>query len=47
MNFLTDELTQNMSAIEAKLAQQQTLNEEDLKVLLINLLQIEDSHENE
>lgn len=47
MNFLTDELTQNMSAIDAKLAQHETLNEEDLKVLLINLLQIEDSHENE
>lgn len=47
MNFLIDELSLNISAIEAKLARQETLNEEDLKTLLLNLLQTEDSHENE
>lgn len=47
MNFLTEELTNSMSAIEAKIKRHESLNEEDLKVLLLNLLQIEDSHENE
>ena len=47
MNFLTDELSRNISTIEAKISHNESLNEEDLKILLLNLLQLEDSHENE
>jgi len=47
MNFLNEELANSMSAIEAKIKRQESLSEEDLKVMLLNLLQIEDSHENE
>jgi hypothetical protein len=45
MNFLNDELAQKVKAIEGKILKSEQLSEEDLKMLLLNLLQIEDAHE--
>ncbi len=47
MIFLTDDLTLNLSNIENKISKNELLNDEDLKILLLNILQLEDSHENE
>lgn len=47
MIFFTEELAHNLSAIEGKVSRQEPLTDDDLKMLLLNLLQIEDSHENE
>jgi hypothetical protein len=47
MNFLADELSQHINSIEIKISRNEQLCEADIKILLLNLLQIEDSHENE
>lgn len=47
MIFLTDDLALNLSNIENKISKNELLNDEDLKILLLNILQLEDSHENE
>jgi hypothetical protein len=45
MNFLSDEIAIQIKSIEGKVIKTEQLNEEDLKILLLNLLQVEDSHE--
>jgi hypothetical protein len=45
MNFLADEIALQIKAIEGKIVKNDQLSEEDLKVLLLNLLHVEDSHE--
>jgi hypothetical protein len=47
MNFLTNEITNYLTSIESKVSKGESLSEDDIKVLLLNLLQVEDSHENE
>lgn len=47
MDFLAEEIEKNLKLIDAKAAGHESLSEYDLKVLLLNLLKIEDSHETE
>ena len=47
MNLFTDEINKCVKTIEAKLVQQESLSEEEIKLLLLNLLHAEDSHEAE
>jgi hypothetical protein len=47
MIFLTNEISNYLASIDTKMSNGESLNEEDIKVLLLNLLQVEDSHENE
>jgi hypothetical protein len=47
MSLLTTEILRELATIENKIVKQESLTNDDLKVLLINLLQTEDSHENE
>ena len=46
MNFLIEDLTREVKAIEAKISENESLSNDDLKTLLLNILQTEDANEN-
>ena len=46
MNFLIEDLAKDIKTIEAKISQNESLTSDDLKTLLLNLLQTEDANEN-
>jgi hypothetical protein len=47
MNIFQDELELKFNIIDGKLNSNEALSNEDLKILLLNLLKLEDANENE